>query len=63
MAKDYKLYESISLILCQMRCTSPSFFEELIEDMNRRGYTIEAHQRGINGTYLKIVKLEKSNET
>lgn len=56
-----KLVEGVADLLCQKACTHPEFLIWLVDEMQRRGYTIEAHQRGIQGTYLCVARLTENN--
>lgn len=52
------LAERIGKLLSDDRATHPDFMIWVSEELERNGYKIEAHQRGIQGTYLCITKDE-----
>jgi len=56
-----KLVKIVATLLCQEDVTHPAFFWELTEVMRSRGWELQAHQRGIHGTYLHLVKLGEDN--
>jgi len=53
---DCKLIRKIATLLCHEKCTREDFFFDLNAEMHNRGYVIEARQRGIGGTLIKIEK-------
>jgi hypothetical protein len=46
------------LLMCE-DATHPDFFTHLVQYMDVKGYKLEAHQRGIGGTYLVLKKKEE----
>lgn len=52
---DHKLVSGVADLLCQKAATHVDFFGALYEEMLRRGYSIECHQRGVMGTFVQVV--------
>jgi hypothetical protein len=57
-ALDCKLIDGVATLLCQHNATHPDFFSKLAEEIEKRGYILECHQRGVQGTYVCISKIE-----
>jgi hypothetical protein len=57
---DQKLVKAVVTLLCQKAATHPDFLFAVSTNMQKRGYDLQAHQQGIQGTQLIIVhkKLE-----
>jgi len=64
MASDtnFKLVEAVAALLAQKAATHPDFFSALVDALSKRGYTLEARQRGIGGTYLCLKEIAGKNE-
>lgn len=50
------IIEGIAILMAQPICEHQDFFTRLATALHQRGYYISAHQRGVHGTELKIVK-------
>ena len=59
---DKKVVEGVVTLLCQHAATHSDFFECVVDEMGKHGYTIECHQRGIHGTYLCVAKLPPNSK-
>ncbi len=46
--------EAVKLLACEA-ATHPDFLSALTAELDKRGFTLKAYQRGINGTYLRLV--------
>lgn len=55
---DMKLVEEVATLLAQDAATHQDFFGNLADILAENGYILEAHQRGIGGAYLQLVKQE-----
>lgn len=55
MRDNTKVIEGVATLLCQGAVADdPDFFVKLAAEMERRGYTLEAHQKGVQGTLILV---------
>ena len=54
---DKRLADAVAGLLSQEGTTHPEFMWEVNQALEKRGYVISAHQRGIGGTHLLVRKL------
>ena len=54
--KSRKLVEEVALLLSQDKATHKDFFFDVSRALLKHGYHLEAHQKGIGGTLILIVK-------
>lgn len=57
---DMNLVEAVGTLLAQSAATHVEFFEHVDEYLRKRGYQLQAVQRGIAGTHVSVVKTEHS---
>jgi hypothetical protein len=53
----------VDLLTSKPQSQQPDFFYRLALALQRRGYTLESHQRGILGTHIVLIKNEPPDRT
>ena len=58
MKMQHELARAVATLLSQGAATHPDFFFHVSTYMEEKGYTLLAHQRGIQGTHIEVKKHE-----
>lgn len=53
---DSKFVTKVAEALANEKAMHANFFYDLARALEKRGYALEAHQRGVGGTHIVLVK-------